>query len=258
MEFILDKKNWGGFFVKLQRKIAVRFFLASKRKSRLYFVVMGDSILFHIRQTVSPELAERFISVDHSYIFGSTRPRVEVNKPLQIGTVGVLTEAKGYDTLCVLAERLQAMKKVKLTVTGRIFADIEPLERFGVDLPCNKGIAPLEDEEFRERIERLDYILFLYPTDSYRMIASGAVMDAVDKARPIVSLRNDYFSYLFNKYGNFGFLAEDTSHLLHLIEQLGQGELQCSAIDFDELRHKMSPEVLCAELKTALSTINWL
>lgn len=255
MEMILESNGSGGFFVRIQRRLAKRFFLSPRRRSRLHFAVMGDSILGHIRAAVAPGLADRFVSVDHSYIFGSARPKTRPGSPLEIGTVGVLTHAKGYDTLCAIAKRLKTAEGIRLSVTGRIFADAAQLESLGVDLPENKGARPLEDEEFAERIDRLDYILFLYPPDSYRMIASGAVMDAVEKARPILSLRNDYFTYLFSKYGAFGLLAEDTEELIGMIERIGRGELECPTVDFDALRSKMSPVSLSAGLRSALDTI---
>lgn len=259
MEFMVSDDKSGGPVLRLQRRLCKSFFLSRKRTSNLYFIVIGDSILRNIRQHVSPHLGSRFISVDHSYIFGDTPPRqASPGDPLRIGTVGVLNRTKGFDELCALARKTGPCPGVELSVTGRIFGDPAQLEAAGIDLPAGNGHAPLPGDEFAARIEQLDYILFLYPRDSYRMIASGAVMDSIDKARPIISLHNEYFDYLFGKYGPFGLMADTLDEMSALIRSLARGEVPPPAVDFDELRSKLKPETLKSELQDALTRIGYL
>lgn len=258
MEFILKQNSGGGIIVRSQRWLACKFFLSLNRRSNLYFAVMGDSILRNIGCVIGADLHLRFISVDHSYIFGQTTANLVKQKSLQVGTVGVMNHQKGYDMLCELAGKLSSTHNVELSVTGRIFGDVQRLSDLGIDIPSNNGLVPIDGDEFSERIERLNYILFLYPTYSYKMIASGAIMDSIDKARPIISLRNDYFDYLFDKYGAFGYMASTIDEIVEIIEGICDGKTESQNYDFDRLRAKLSPENISVELDKALHKIGYL
>lgn len=258
MEFLIKTQTEGGIFAKLQMWIAKRFFLHPQRESNIYFAVMGDSILCNIKLLVSPQLFKQFVSIDHSYIFDPSAAPVEhhTNK-VHLGTVGLLTHAKGYQTLCGIAQSLNN-QNVELSVTGCIFADTEPLIKLGVDLPSNNGATQLDYEEFSSRIKRLHYILFLYPTDSYKLIASGAIMDAIDMQKPIVALRNDYFDYLFAKYGDFGYLCDDLSQILSYIDQISSKSIEVKNYDFASMRAKVSPRSLSREFKRVMHDIDFV
>lgn len=66
-----------------------------------------------------------------------------------------------------------------------------------IDLPNNLGKGFVPRDELEARVKKLDFILYLYPTDSYQLMASGAILDALSLQKPIIALKNDYFDYIF-------------------------------------------------------------
>ena len=74
-------------------------------------------------------------------------------------------------------------------------------------------------EELEKRIEELDIILFLYPCNSYKLMASGAILDALSMQKPIIALKNDYFEYIFKKYSAFGYLFDSIDEIIEVLNR---------------------------------------
>ncbi len=67
---------------------------------------------------------------------------------------------------------------------------------------------------------KADYIIFFYPIDSYKLTFSGVFHDAVKYEIPIIALRNELFSFYFNKYGRLGWLCDNYDELFDLVKNL--------------------------------------
>ena len=95
-------------------------------------------------------------------------------------------------------------------------------------------------ESFDKHVSELDYILFFYPVDSYRLTASGAIYDAIMQEIPIISIKNEYFTYLFDKYGRFGYLFDNVDNIFSFIKSgLKRGN---DFFNFLDIKQKISPE----------------
>ena len=215
---------------------------------------MGDAILQHIRETVPNNIGKAFISVDHSYFFNSTHYPYNSSKQLKVGTVGVFSKIKGGDDFCKLYH-LVDKSKVRFSITGRIFYDMNIINSMNIDLPNNKGANAIDREELEKRIQELDIILFFYPKDSYKLIASGAIMDAISMKKPILAIKNSYFSYIFEKFGSFGFLVDSVEEMAKTIKILKKEDL---AFDFDTIQKKMNISSISEQLKEQLIKMNLL
>lgn len=100
-------------------------------------------------------------------------------------------------------------------------------------------------------MSELDYILLLYPTDTYRLIASGAILDCIRFRKPVIALRTDYFEYLFDKLGPFGILVNDIDEMAKEIERIGKTPLP--RYDFDKIASALSPNHLTPQLAEIIS-----
>ena len=69
------------------------------------------------------------------------------------------------------------------------------------------------------QITQLDYILYLYPVNSYKLTASGAIMDALKLEKPILSLYNDFFNALL-KDNPIGYIKGSVEELAEVIKNL--------------------------------------
>lgn len=261
LELILPTPDSAGLLHRLLAKKARNFFANPKSVigKTLYFAVMGDSIKENLTRILTPEQAKQIISVNHAYIFDSTsEPKSsKSDSTLHIGTVGVFNKLKGGGSLLKLAELLNLKNRndIDLSITGRIYYDIDQLEAAGVNIPQNRGVEPLSRAEFNSRIDKLDYILFLYPKDSYKLIASGAIMDSIARCRPIISTNNDYFSYLSNKFGKFGLLLDSVEQMADYIEEKS---FEIEQYNFTQLQVILSPYMMKEELQSELKRIQFI
>ncbi|WP_297974928.1 glycosyltransferase family 1 protein [uncultured Capnocytophaga sp.] len=256
MEFLIsDIKKYGPLNSLLWR-FAHHFFLNKNIQvhPKIKFVVMGDAILEHMRKTVPNNIEKAFISVDHSYFFNNDSRAYTPSKQLKVGTVGVFSKMKGGDDFCRLYH-LVDKSKVEFSITGRIFYDMNIINGMDIDLPNNKGVNAIDREELEMRTQELDTILFFYPKDSYKLIASGAIMDAISMKKPIIAIRNSYFSYIFKKFGTFGFLVDSVEEMAKIIERLKKEDL---IFDFDTIQKRMSISSISEQLKEQLTKMNLL
>ena len=113
----------------------------------------------------------------------------------------------------------------------------------------------LSKKELEDRASMLDFILFLYPKDSYRLIASGAILEAISLKKPILALRNDYFNYLFKKFGDFGYLTDSIEGLISLINTI---QIKNKQFNFDTIQNNLSIENITTNLKNELIKIGFI
>ena len=62
--------------------------------------------------------------------------------------------------------------------------------------------------------------MLLYNRESYKLTASGAILEAIWNLKPIFAIKNAYFEYLFNKFGNIGELFDDVENLSNYLNNL--------------------------------------
>ena len=257
MEFLISNIKQYGPLNSLLWRFAHHFFLNKNIQvhPKIRFVVMGDAILRHMKETVPDNIGKAFISVDHSYFFNNNSlPYTPPSNQLKVGTVGVFYKIKGGDDFCKLYH-LVDKSKVRFSITGRIFYDMNIINSMDIDLPNNKGINAIDREELEKRTQELDIILFFYPKNSYKLIASGAIMDAISMKKPIIAIRNSYFSYIFEKFGTFGFLVDSVEEMAKIIETLKKEDL---VFDFDTIQKKMNISSISEQLKEQLIKMNLL
>lgn len=263
LELLVDTGTEVGILHKLLTYFLRSFFFERKTQlsAGLYFAVTGDSIFLNLSKILDDKTMLRFISCDHAYLFDKSRnDSISANKELYLGWIGVFNTVKGGTNLLQIADQLdlRANRNIQLSITGRIFYDIQVLLDRGIRLPHNKGLAMLSREEFNKSISVLDYILFLYPVGTYAFTASGAIMDAIDRRIPILALKNDYFNYIFSKYGSIGYLADTVDELVDMIEHLEKDKSFLPFPNFDEIQHKLSCETIAIALRQQLCMINYI
>lgn len=260
LELLSDAVNEGGGLAKCLRYLARDFFLKPRKiQNNVYFMVLGDVILKNLRSYLTKEQLKKFISVDHPYIF--IKQTQDTNKTkwaegLHIGTVGAFSQIKGADLFVKIVSEVKN-PSVHFSITGRIFYPMVLLQQLGVDTAIDADKKALSQKIYNERISRLDYILFLYSPNSYRITASGAVMDAINLKKPIIALKNDYFCYMFEKYGSFGCLFENIEDMTaFLSNQIQKESLQI--YNFEKIQDLMSPQYIARNLHCELKRIGFI
>ncbi|WP_367773635.1 hypothetical protein AB3G33_06965 [Flavobacterium sp. WC2421] len=261
MEGIVTDLKVGGFLHRMLIRLSQDFFLNPNVtiSDGIHFSIMGERIHKNLAEILSRDKISKFVSIDHSYIFKSTEEvnLKEKDKLLRIGTVGLLNETKGMMGFIEFVNKINPLYKQKLniSVTGKIEKNAQLLSSLGIDIAPQDQI--ISRNEYNKRIEDLDILLFFYPKDSYKITASGAIMDAIFQRKTILALHNDYFEYVFDKFGKFGYLVNSIAEMENLLYQLIDTKENIN-VEFDTLQEKFSPQVISLQLLSELRRIGYL
>lgn len=254
LELLLPGDN-RGVFIKIMSGILKSFFSEGRRyDDNITYCVLGKSILDNVKKILPIKAGCHFAYFDHPYIYKDLTNKKERGEILNVGIVGTFSEGKGAPEFVWLVRQLQNCKNLRFSVTGTITSRLEELKSLGISLPSNFGQGQVTRKEFSNRLKELDFILFLYPQDSYKLTASGAIMDAIEWGIPVLAIKNDYFCNIFDNYGPFGCLVDNKHELKDLILSFinNYDDLK---IDFSSIRMKSSPEAISKQLKKIVYNI---
>lgn len=207
---------------------------------------MGDSIKKNLQHLVGKDL--NFFVLDHPYACRSTFVNNRVfSADIKLGTVGAMSINKGAEQYLRLLEMMKAEKShnFQFYAIGKAESDIYgKFVTNNIVFPCGQNCM-CPRTLFDKYVDELDYILFFYPLDSYRLTASGAIYDAIAHEIPIISLKNDYFVYLFEKYGRFGYLFDNIDEMFLFIKN--DLSANNNLFDFSQIKRKISPQAFFSE-----------
>lgn len=217
--------------------------------------VLGDSILHNLLPFLNQRNRTHFCAVEHPYFFHEQSCESHaLSLPLKIGTVGTMTEAKGLRNFLKLALQTNPAH-VRLSVVGRV---MEPID-FAAYPQVNflaKGDRFIPRDKYEKGIDALDYILFLYPTDSYGLIASGAIFDALDMGKPIITLTNQYFNHVLRL--PVGYVVSSLEELQAVVDDncvnLSEAERKYKAflLNIEQLKQFFMPETVSVDFQAKL------
>lgn len=239
----------------------VRNFFLSKSltpSKNIYYLVLGDSILLNLRPLLPPNFQNQFLSVDHPYI-GSVVTHCDRadKKKIHIGTIGIPAGHKGIDAVVRLAAANRRKNFYEFSLNGylgHIGDELTDIREAGINTPDTAEFLPRE--ELSSRIGKLDYALFVYPPEEYMLTASGSILDAINYEKPVLSLKNDYFCYLFEKFGAFGVLFDSVDEMIEALYAEDFVLPSADRFDFKALKCRLSPESIAAELQKTLQLHN--
>lgn len=207
LELLIGLSGKSGLLALIQKKMLVSYFQGSIREN-INFIVLGDSIIQNLGSII-PGNIKYFSSINHPYKFRLFQLE-EHFFPLpkyRVGIIGLTNKNKGYDMLIRIVRNIDLKKSnIDLWHIGKIYGDISYLENKGVYVVKRDENGDLQRNVYEELVESLQFVLFLYPTDSYKVTASGAIFEAISNLKPIIALSNPFFEYIFSIMGRIGYL----------------------------------------------------
>ena len=258
--FNLDIVQNYSIFWKFYNNTVKTFFRKKSIKiaEKIIFLVLGDNIKTNLKMHIPNNIHEKIYSIDHSYINKSFCSSNIVSKRnnesiIKVGMIGQVRKGKNISDIVLLTKRLSSeilSGKLIFSITGAATGiNIDELRYIGITIP--EGKIFLSREEYDNKIAELDYVLFFYNKDMYQFTASGPLMDALFLEKPIIALKNNYFEYMFNKYGDFGILLDSIDEMADLIKELSQGK-KLPVFDLKSIKYKLRPEKIALQLKLVL------
>ncbi len=209
LESLLEKNS----FFSLNYWIKPSIMIKDKKSIN---IVLGQSIRDNLLKFF-PQLSRDFYSIDHPYEFQSEQQiKNEISNKMKIGTIGFATERKGTPKIFEIEEGLEN-ENVQLEIIGDTQSINIPLK---TNVITYGGEGALDRDTFDKLIRELDFALYLYPKDMYKLFASGAIFDSILNLKPIIALKNNYFEYIFEKLGDIGYLCEDYDEIIEIIKKI--------------------------------------
>lgn len=259
LEFLYYNYTSFGPFNRFSFWLGRHFFLNKniEVEKNIKFVVLGESILKNIQLLFPKNISDHFMTMDHAYFFKNDplkkKKLIDTDK-IKIGSIGFFHELKGANDFCRLVSSTTNIS-IEFSITGKVLYNIKKLQQLHINLPKNLGKDHVSREELEKRIEELDIILFLYPCNSYKLMASGAILDALSMQKPIIALKNDYFEYIFKKYSAFGYLFDSIDEI---IEVLNRKEKLNISFNYKSIQEKLSVDMVSERFKRELVSMGYL
>ena len=210
------------------------------------FIVLGDCIAENLKKVVKQDTINNIISICHPYYNLTELKEVSVTDKIKIGIVGTVKH-NDMQNLKKINAILSDYSKIKLYNISTTSEDISIFENV---VNLNSENKHMNRMEYDSCIKEMDLLYYPYPRTSYRVSASGAVFEAIVKCKPIIAEANPYVEWIFDKFGDLGYLYNDKIDLKKCID--GIVSQQQSLLIKENLEHAkryLDPKHLYMELK---------
>jgi len=198
-----------------------RICLVLRNSSQLQYLVLGESIKRELVRTL-PSILNYVKSTDLPYFFREPRAiRPAEGRVIKFGSLGVGHRGKGTDIFFQLAKDVHQKTGKDTSEFFLIGQIVDPkISNISTDVIIPSPNKPLGRDKFEEYADSVDYSVFCYNSNSYRLTASGAFFDALSFVKPIIALKNSFFEYYFNTMGDIGYLCSDYNELQSVVSKL--------------------------------------
>jgi len=205
----------------LTRAFDLRRALTARHPKRLRFMVLEQGIRDTLA-TLLPAAAARtdvlelpinIAEVANQYVPAFT-------PPIRIGLVGLATQAKGTDLFLDIAREMTTRFPGKVTFhhVGRLTPDADPAP-FAV-LADPPSTAHLSRAEFTARLAALHYVFLPIREGYYNLSASGALLDAMTWAKPVIARALPIVTPHFRRFGDLGYLCDSDAGMRTAVETI--------------------------------------
>ncbi|WP_026706970.1 hypothetical protein [Flavobacterium frigidarium] len=194
---------------------------------RTKYIVLGENIKKNLTPKIGQRILKRTYSFLHPYNFYTAENSIKTKDGniITIGAIGTQMLSKNSNYIYALASWFKKdilKNKINFVTIGKVLPELHQY-----DSNLVKKLYPnsfVSQREFEREILKLDFIVFFYDNKAYELCASGAIFEAIRLGVPIISIKNDYFNWLFDSYGSMGFLCETMDELQIIITKLISGE----------------------------------
>ena len=221
--------------------------------NNVYRIVLGKSIMDNLNKINRDNAV---FCIDQPRDNFSTENKVCHEKGHNIYSfIGDFLEKKGSKTFLDASEKVQSNSRFMIvgkyhSVNGKSIGDNVCV--------CGKN-GFIAKDEFDDLIKATTYACYPYPSNSYRLTASGAVLDAIRFLKPIIYIANDYFDSIFEGAGNIGYRCVDEAEFIKVIEELDNTDrsivYNVQVENLKRLQLKFSQDNVKRQLKQVLNSI---
>lgn len=205
------KKN--KFFVFFYALIfGLRIPMSIHTPRNLKYIVYGESIKKNVIKII-PTLNPYIQAVPHPYLYKKIKENnILINNKINFGVIGLSSNRKNIPYLKKLIDKLMQVDNNNFNIifSGRILDEDFYRSLLTLKFVQQNSLSTkvISNDKRNSLISCMDYSLCTYQYNSYKLIASGAFMDAINFEKPLIAINNDYISQYFYRYGNIGYLLD--------------------------------------------------
>lgn len=222
---------------------------------RFHFILLGDRMCEYFKKQINVNNQNLVYSIDHPYIrcqyqesYRGDCKVYEFSDYVKIGIPSLVSPTRGLHNFNAIIKNLNN-KNVHLFFISRVVGDL--IKSPQVSILSTDSLSSYS--VYSENLIPMDYLLYLYDYGSYKMTASGAVLEAIWRRKPILALKNSYFDYLFEKYGAFGCLCDTIEEIIDLINNgLDKIKYNLFVENIETIRTHLLPENVAEDFKNII------
>lgn len=234
-------------------KVFARLLKMRTGSRNIRYMVLGESIKRNLAALKAVDIRQ-VIAIDHPYIFNPAAARDNNTAPYPAGisTVGVKNFPANFDTDAWIVRQAVALPHLTFLVIGTWSRINTPGGPRVENIENHTGPTQKHRAEYERILSRMEAMIYLYPDDEYRLKASGAIFDCLERGIPAIAVRNDYFDHLLALHGPLGYLYPSLESLTHDLASVTTRDHSSVRRNIAAARTHHSPENLTRELQHAL------
>lgn len=217
VEYIFNYKNTYQKFIGCLYKWS--FKIPVKKTQYLFLTKVSEDIILEARILKKNNI----ISIELP-TYGNSKIITKSNacdSILRLGHIGSAGMRKNAHYLFGLAEKLSdkiESSQISIGLVGTIEDNMSHYFNNYVKNYVNGQVnVPLDRNIFDEQVQQLDYVLFFYGKEDFILRSSAAFFDAINFEIPIIALRTSFFTDVFTKHGDMGYLCDDINDMKNII-----------------------------------------
>jgi|GEM_PF-3892356 len=255
VEFLFIKKL--RLLDKIRRQIYLQFIC--NLSSNLRLIVLSEVVKNKLQECFSIEDSS-IVQMKHPILTPSIFSSEKKNdNTLIFAHIGTAMKKKSSNLFFSIAHKIKNQYPgTRFLQIGRIEKDLLSDLKPEIELITSSYDSSISQDEYEKNIQKIDYSIFTFDRENYVYRDSGAVMDSIAYRKPIIALKQDFFSFLFEVGGDIGFLCnniyEMESTIIKLInsdsEFINRYEGQC--LNLKKLSENYSTNFIRQQLKNQL------
>lgn len=218
------------------------------------FILLSDNMKEYFRKFISPRNADRIQAIEHPYLRlqNPLIGKLEIPSSGHNIKIGLPSSLKADHGIEFFRQILQETRNSDVTFYAISLVAERIVSPNFVDL--GKKDQLLDYNVYSAYINCMDFLLFPYDIESYKLTASGAFLEAIWNNIPIIALHNNYFDSFFKKYGPMGYLFDNKEDMIAFVNNRIADKKECTSFrnNMKKAKDALHPERIKEKLQTII------
>lgn len=214
LQNISKKKDIKDYFLFYRR----HFFLMKLMDIvNIKVVLLSNSIKLNLSSYIKLNNTE---AIEHPYLYDKVYKKKQYSpNRIKIGFVGLPTEEKGFFWLYKQLSSGNRKENIEFYLIGDMRTVEHSKDQF---LLCFNKNSIINDIDIKNELSKVDYVIFPFPDENYKLRASGTVFDAINARKPILTTNNSFITEVISSEKTMGIVFDQTTGLEDLYKKISK------------------------------------